>query len=93
MDISFNQDGSIEGLATSETRDFLTKLGKVSEFGDSQVTLIFQNGDDSIYDVFDEHGHPCSVCDTVSNHFILKKSKSAESLICNPCRIEQLGVA
>ncbi len=86
LDIIINPDGTIEGLATEETRIFLSKLGEISEFGDSTVTLLVKHEDYLIYEVHDEHGHECSLCKKLTHDFILTKTLDSEKIMCKNCQ-------
>ncbi len=86
MEISFNPDGTMEGIATKEVRDFLRKFGEISEFGDSDVKLLTKNDKYAVYEVYDEHGHDCSSCKNLTHNFILTKTADSENIMCLDCQ-------
>ncbi len=85
MNIRFNHDGTIEGLATEDTKAFLSRLGLIEDFGESTVTLFSSDHMQKIYKVYDESGHDCSQCFQHKQSFWLVEEGTTHFLCCCNC--------
>ena len=85
MNIKFNKDGTIEGLATEDTKDFLSRLGLIEDFGKSTVTPFYSDHMQRIYKVYDESGHECSKCFHHKHYFWLVEKGDEHFICCCSC--------
>jgi hypothetical protein len=85
MEICFNSDGSVEGLSTKENQEFLSKLGEIIDFGNSEVKIFRKNSNSVVYEVVDEAGHDCAACNELSHYFLLIRTFANETILCKKC--------
>jgi hypothetical protein len=85
MNIRFNSDGTIEGLATEDTKNFLSRLGLVEDFGTSTVIPFYEDHTQRIYKIYDESGHECSECNKLKQYFWLIEFGKEHTLCCCNC--------